>query len=95
MNNSLEETSQGALQSLPRVLREVEAVKQEASFLKEQMQLVKEDIKKVGRNHLFHCCNGLCLFLNLARYGEAKRGGSYIIVSGPNVDLFKINRMSK
>ena len=47
MNNSLEETSQGALQSLPRVLREVEAVRQEASFLKEQMQLVKEDIKKV------------------------------------------------
>ncbi|XP_072035028.1 conserved oligomeric Golgi complex subunit 7-like [Amphiura filiformis] len=47
VNNSLEETSQGALQSLPRVLREVEAVRQEASFLKEQMQLVKEDIKKV------------------------------------------------
>lgn len=32
---------------MPRVLREVEALKQEASFLKEQMVLVREDIKKV------------------------------------------------
>lgn len=31
---------------MPRVLRDVEALKQEASFLKEQMVLVKEDIKK-------------------------------------------------
>lgn len=31
---------------MPRVLRDVEAVKQEASFLKDQMVLVKEDIKK-------------------------------------------------
>lgn len=31
---------------MPRVLRDVEAVKQEASFLKEQMVLVKEDIRK-------------------------------------------------
>lgn len=31
---------------MPRVLRDVEALKQEASFLKEQMILVKEDIKK-------------------------------------------------
>lgn len=49
MNNSLEETSQQALQNLPRVLRDVEAVKQEALFLKEQMQLVKADIKKVNK----------------------------------------------
>ncbi|XP_041482343.1 conserved oligomeric Golgi complex subunit 7-like isoform X2 [Lytechinus variegatus] len=47
VNNSLEETSQQALQNLPRVLRDVEAVRQEAGFLKDQMQLVKEDIKKV------------------------------------------------
>lgn len=32
---------------MPRVLREVEALKQEAAFLKEQMVLVKEDIKKL------------------------------------------------
>lgn len=31
---------------MPKVLRDVEALKQEASFLKEQMILVKEDIKK-------------------------------------------------
>ena len=31
---------------MPRVLRDVEALKQEASFLKEQMVLVKEDIRK-------------------------------------------------
>ncbi len=48
VNHSLEETSQQAVQNIPRVLREVESVKQEASFLKEQMQLVKEDIKKVS-----------------------------------------------
>lgn len=31
---------------MPRVQRDVEALKQEASFLKEQMVMVKEDIKK-------------------------------------------------
>uniref|UniRef100_A0A8C7P396 Conserved oligomeric Golgi complex subunit 7 n=1 Tax=Oncorhynchus mykiss TaxID=8022 RepID=A0A8C7P396_ONCMY len=39
-------TSNQALQNMPRVLRDVEALKQEASFLKEQMVLVKEDIRK-------------------------------------------------
>lgn len=40
------ESSIQAVQNMPRVLRDVEALKQEASFLKEQMVLVKEDIKK-------------------------------------------------
>lgn len=40
------ETSHQALQNMPKVLREVEALKQEASFLKEQMILVKEDIRR-------------------------------------------------
>lgn len=31
---------------MPRVLRDIEAVKQEASFLRDQMVMVKEDIKK-------------------------------------------------
>ena len=31
-----------------RVMRDVEAVRQEATLLKEQMHTVKEDIKKVG-----------------------------------------------
>lgn len=43
---SFVESSNQALQNMPRVLRDVEALKQEASFLKEQMVLVKEDIKK-------------------------------------------------
>ncbi|XP_044308477.1 conserved oligomeric Golgi complex subunit 7 isoform X1 [Varanus komodoensis] len=35
---------------MPRVLREVEALKQEATFLKEQMVLVREDIKKLEQD---------------------------------------------
>lgn len=46
VNNSIEESSIQAVQNMPRVLRDVEALKQEASFLKEQMVLVEEDIKK-------------------------------------------------
>ncbi|GAA6087456.1 conserved oligomeric Golgi complex subunit 7 [Tachysurus ichikawai] len=46
VNNSIEETSIQALQNMPRVLRDIEAVKQEASFLRDQMVMVKEDIKK-------------------------------------------------
>ncbi|KAL2078513.1 hypothetical protein ACEWY4_026198 [Coilia grayii] len=46
VNNSIEESSIQAVQNMPRVLRDVEALKQEASFLKEQMVLVKEDIRK-------------------------------------------------
>ncbi|KAM6964587.1 conserved oligomeric Golgi complex subunit 7 [Tautogolabrus adspersus] len=46
VNNAIEETSIQALQNMPRVLRDVDALKQEASFLKDQMILVKEDIKK-------------------------------------------------
>ncbi|CAL8260925.1 unnamed protein product [Arctogadus glacialis] len=46
VNNAIEESSIQALQNMPRVLRDVEALKQEASFLKEQMVLVKEDIRK-------------------------------------------------
>uniref|UniRef100_A0A673YET3 Conserved oligomeric Golgi complex subunit 7 n=1 Tax=Salmo trutta TaxID=8032 RepID=A0A673YET3_SALTR len=46
VNNAIEESSNQALQNMPRVLRDVEALKQEASFLKEQMVLVKEDIRK-------------------------------------------------
>lgn len=40
------ETSNQALQNMPKVLRDVESLKQEASFLKDQMVLVKEDIRK-------------------------------------------------
>lgn len=50
MSNSLEETSVQVVQSLPRVLRDIDAVKQEAVLLREQMGIVKEDIKQVNRN---------------------------------------------
>lgn len=39
-NRSLEETSQQAVANLPRVLRDVETLKQEALFLWQQMQQV-------------------------------------------------------
>uniref|UniRef100_A0A8C5EIA1 Conserved oligomeric Golgi complex subunit 7 n=1 Tax=Gouania willdenowi TaxID=441366 RepID=A0A8C5EIA1_GOUWI len=44
-NNIVYNSSQ-TLQNMPRVLRDVEALKQEATFLKDQMVLVKEDIRK-------------------------------------------------
>ncbi|KAJ7305799.1 hypothetical protein JRQ81_010165 [Phrynocephalus forsythii] len=50
VNNAVEETSHQALQSMPRVLRDVEALKQEATFLKEQMVLVREDIEKLEQD---------------------------------------------
>ncbi|KAA8581663.1 hypothetical protein FQN60_003244 [Etheostoma spectabile] len=47
VNNAIEESSNQALQNMPRVLRDVEALKQEASFLKEQMVLVLVEIDQV------------------------------------------------
>ncbi|ESO86524.1 hypothetical protein LOTGIDRAFT_194952 [Lottia gigantea] len=50
VNNILEEASQQALQNLPRVMREIDAVRQEASLLQDQMRMVKEDIQKVEQS---------------------------------------------
>lgn len=50
VSKSLEETSQVALNNIPRVLREVENIKIETSLLKNQMSMVKDDIKKVEEN---------------------------------------------
>ncbi|XP_062594246.1 conserved oligomeric Golgi complex subunit 7-like isoform X1 [Saccostrea cucullata] len=47
VNNIIEETSQQAVQNLPRVIRELDAVRQEAALLQDQMTMVKEDIQKV------------------------------------------------
>ncbi|XP_057317261.1 conserved oligomeric Golgi complex subunit 7-like isoform X1 [Hydractinia symbiolongicarpus] len=47
VSKSLEETSQVALNNIPRVLREVESIKTETSLLKNQMMMVKDDIRKV------------------------------------------------
>lgn len=48
---------------MPRVLREVEVLKQEATFLKEQMILVKEDIKKFEQDTAQSMQAGSCLCL--------------------------------
>uniref|UniRef100_A0A8C4R186 Conserved oligomeric Golgi complex subunit 7 n=1 Tax=Eptatretus burgeri TaxID=7764 RepID=A0A8C4R186_EPTBU len=50
VNNSIEDISNQAMQSLPRVLRDVESVRQEAATLAKQMALVKEDIRKVEQD---------------------------------------------
>lgn len=50
VNNVIEECSQQALQNLPRVMREIEAVRQEAALLQDQMRLVKQDIEKVEQD---------------------------------------------
>ncbi|XP_043223970.1 conserved oligomeric Golgi complex subunit 7-like [Amphibalanus amphitrite] len=47
VNNSLDETSHQVLQSLPRLVRDVEAVRAEAARLREQMSVAKADIVKV------------------------------------------------
>jgi hypothetical protein len=46
VNKSLEEISLQVVQSIPRVIRDIETARHEATLLKDQMQLVKEDIKK-------------------------------------------------
>ncbi|XP_068694856.1 conserved oligomeric Golgi complex subunit 7-like [Montipora foliosa] len=47
VNNALEETSTQSVNNIPRVLREIENIRHDASLLKEQMTLVKEDIRAV------------------------------------------------
>ncbi|CAF1091088.1 unnamed protein product [Didymodactylos carnosus] len=46
MNNSIEETSQQAIQHFPRVMREVDLLKHDATLLQEQMRSVRGDIQK-------------------------------------------------
>lgn len=55
------EASQQALHSMPRVLREVEALRQEAAFLREQMVLVKEDIRRFEEDTAQSMQVGSCL----------------------------------
>ncbi|XP_021349091.1 conserved oligomeric Golgi complex subunit 7-like [Mizuhopecten yessoensis] len=50
VNNVIEESSQQAVQNLPRVMRELDAVKQESSLLQDQMKMVKQDIQKVEQD---------------------------------------------
>lgn len=50
INNLVDDTSQQTIQNFPRILREIEALKQETSLLKEQMKNVREDLLKVEKN---------------------------------------------
>lgn len=50
INNTIDETSSQAVQNFPRVLRELEVLKQEAFVLKEQMRSVRDDLLKVEKN---------------------------------------------
>lgn len=47
VNKSLEEMSQQVVSSMPRVLRDVEALKQETTYLRQQMQQVRDEIHDV------------------------------------------------
>lgn len=47
VNKSLEDMSQQVITSMPRVLRDIEALKQECSYLREQMRQVKDEIQDV------------------------------------------------
>lgn len=50
VNNVIEETSQEVVTNLPRVVRDVEVIKQEALILHDQMKSIKHDIQKVITN---------------------------------------------
>ncbi len=50
INNSIDDTSQQTVQNFPRILREIDVLKQETFMLKEQMKSVREDLIKVEKN---------------------------------------------
>ncbi|CAL4066157.1 unnamed protein product, partial [Meganyctiphanes norvegica] len=50
VHNSLEENSQQVVNSLPRVVRDIESLGHEVSVLKNQMNSVRQDIEKVEKN---------------------------------------------
>ena len=49
LNSNLEDQSEHILQSMPRVVREVESLQQEAALLKSSMSAVQSDIDKVNK----------------------------------------------
>jgi hypothetical protein len=50
INNTIDDTSSQAVQNFPRILREIEVLKQDAFMLKEQMKNLREDLLKVEKN---------------------------------------------
>ena len=49
LNASLEDQSEHILQSMPRIVREVESLQQESALLKSSMSAVQSDIDKVNK----------------------------------------------
>jgi len=50
VNSEFEETSQGVMKNLPRVLHDIENISKEAETLKHKMSLVKQEIANVEKN---------------------------------------------
>ncbi len=50
INYTIDETSSQAVQNFPRIMREIEVLKQEAFMLKEQMKNMRDDLIKVEKN---------------------------------------------
>ena len=50
MNANLEDHSEQVLQSMPRIMREVESLQQDAALLKSSMSAVQSDIDTVNEN---------------------------------------------
>lgn len=50
INNSIDDTSQQTVQNFPRILREIDVLKQESFMLKEQMKNVRDDLVKVEKD---------------------------------------------
>lgn len=50
VNNSLEETSQEVLMSLPKIIHDAKNLQQEAALLKKNMASVKDEIMKIERD---------------------------------------------
>jgi hypothetical protein len=50
INNTIDDTCHQTVQNFPRILREIEVLKQEAFMLKEQMKSVRDDLIKVEKN---------------------------------------------
>jgi hypothetical protein len=50
INHSIDDTSLATVQNFPRILRDIEVLKQETFMLKEQMKIVRDDLIKVEKN---------------------------------------------
>ena len=77
VNSVIEETSQEVVSNLPRVLRDIEIVKQEAVILQDQMKAIKQDVEKVRLCIWYVCCACTCI-----------RSHSSVAMAAGNGDVF-------